>query len=105
MCWIYLIAAILLEVFGTTMMKLSNGMSEITPTILMFLAYILCFASLSLSLKELDVSIVYAIWSAVGIICISAIGILFFHEHLSIAKVIFTLVIIIGVTGLKLSST
>lgn len=104
MSWLYLILAIILEVFATTMMKLSNGMTAIIPTIFMFVGYVCCFGCLSLSLKEIDVSVAYAIWSAVGIVLISIIGIFFFSEHISIPKIIFTALIIVGVVGLKLST-
>lgn len=105
MGWICLIAAILLEVFGTTMMKISNGLTQLMPTITMFVCYMLCFGFLAVALKTIPMSVAYAIWSAIGVIAISTIGILFFHEDLNWIKVVSTLLIIIGVIGLKLSST
>lgn len=105
MGWLYLILAILFEVFGTTMMKISNGMTQLLPTLSMFISYIVCFGLLALALKSIPVSVAYAIWSAVGIIIISAIGIACFHEGLNWLKIVSTALIIIGVIGLKLSST
>lgn len=104
MGWVYLICAILLEVFATTLMKLSNGLTVLVPTIGMFAGYIACFAFLAFALKTIDMSIAYAIWSALGIIVISIIGMLYFHEHFSYAKLISILIIVIGVVSLKLSS-
>lgn len=105
MGWLYLILAIGFEVFATTMMKLSNGLSALVPTILMFVGYIACFALLALSLKQIEVSVAYAIWSALGIVLISIIGIFCFQEHFSYQKLISIMVIIVGVISLKLSST
>lgn len=102
MGWGYLILAIIFEVFGTTMMKLSNGLSNIIPSVLMFVGYIASFAMLAIALKTIDVSVAYAIWSAIGIILISIIGIFYFGESVSLAKVISLLVIITGVVSLKL---
>lgn len=102
MGWGYLILAIIFEVFGTTMMKLSNGLSNIIPSVLMFVGYIASFAMLAIALKTIDVSVAYAIWSAIGIILISIIGIFYFGESVSLAKVISILVIITGVVSLKL---
>ena len=82
MGWICLIAAILLEVLGTTMMKLSNGLTQLMPALAMFVCYILCFAVLAIALKTITMSIAYAIWSAIGIVIISAIGIFFFPKGL-----------------------
>lgn len=104
MAWIYLTLAILLEVFATTMMKLSNGMTEVIPSVMMFIGYILCFTLLSFALKTIDMSIAYAIWCAVGIVVVAAIGILFFHENINTIKILSTILIIAGVIGLKLSS-
>lgn len=104
MGWIYLIIAIILEIFGTTMMKLSNGLTNIMPTIGMFTGYVLCFVFLSLALKTIEMSVAYAIWSAVGIILIAIIGIFFFHENINIAKIVGIFLIIIGVVTVKLNS-
>ena len=103
--WIYLVLAILLEVFATTMMKLSSGLSLLAPTVCMFLGYILSFTFLALALKNIEISVAYAIWSAVGIVLISIIGIMFFNEQYNWVKIISTVFIIIGVAGVKLSLT
>lgn len=104
MGWLYLLFAIILELFGTTMMKLSNGLTNIMPTIGMFTGYVLCFIFLSLALKTIEMSVAYAIWSAVGIILIAIIGICFFHENINIAKIVGIFLIIIGVVTVKLNS-
>lgn len=104
MGWIYLIIAIIFEVFGTTMMKLSNGFSNLVPSILMFVAYILCFAVLSLALKTIDVGVAYTIWSAVGMTLIALIGIFYFGENFTITKGLSLLIIVIGVVSLKLNA-
>ncbi|HBV88993.1 multidrug efflux SMR transporter [Desulfosporosinus sp.] len=105
MSWIYLILAIAFELCGTTLMKLSDGLTKLVPSIGMFVSYTLCFWLLSLSLKEIEVSVAYAIWSAVGIVVISVIGIVFFKETVNTLKVVSILLIVIGVVGLNLSGT
>ena len=101
--FIYLILAIIFEVTGTTMMKLSNGFTILWPSIGLFVFYTISFTLLTLSLKSLDVSLAYAIWSGLGTALIAAIGIIFFHEHINATKIISLLFIIIGVVGLNLS--
>lgn len=105
MSWIYLGLAICLEVIGTTCMKLSNGLTNISYVIGMLVSYVVCFMLLSLALKTIDMSIAYAIWAALGIVLISTIGIVFFGENLNMIKILSTLFIIIGVVGLKLSGS
>jgi small multidrug resistance pump len=103
MTWLYLALAILLEVSGTTCMKLSEGFTKVVPSILLFVFYTLSFAMLTLALKKLDVSIAYAVWSGVGTALIAAIGVLWFREPATALKFISLGLIIIGVVGLNLS--
>jgi small multidrug resistance pump len=102
MTGLYLLLAILLEVAGTTSMKLSDGFNHLTPSVLIFIFYIFSFLFLTLTVKRLDVSLVYAIWSGVGTLLIAVIGICFFHEPVTSIKVISLAFIIFGVMGLRL---
>ena len=104
MSWIYLILAIIFETLGTTFLKMSNGFSVLLPSISTTLCYILCFAFLSYSLKTIDMSVAYAIWGAFGILLISAIGMIFFHESISFLKIASILLIILGTVGLRLAN-
>lgn len=103
MTWLYLVLAILLEVSGTTCMKLSEGFSRIVPSILLFVFYILSFGMLTLALKKIDVSVAYAVWSGVGTALIATIGVLWFKEPATAMKIISLGLIIIGIVGLNLS--
>jgi len=103
MHWLHLIIAIMLEVAGTTCLKLSGGFSKLIPTLFVFIFYGLSFTFVSFALKVLPVSITYAIWSAVGTAAITVIGLLWFGEEMSAIKLISLLLIIIGVAGLHFS--
>ncbi|MFW6323870.1 MAG: DMT family transporter, partial [Desulfovibrionales bacterium] len=72
--WLYLTGAIILEVAGTVSMKLSEGFTNILPSVLLFLFYGVSFVGLTLALKRIDVSIAYAVWSGLGTLLISLIG-------------------------------
>jgi small multidrug resistance pump len=100
MHWLYLAVAILLEVAGTTSMKLSDGLTRLLPSILIFVFYAISFTALSLALKKIPVSIAYAIWSGAGTALIAAIGIIYFRETLSFIKLAYIGLIVIGVMGL-----
>jgi small multidrug resistance pump len=97
----YLLLAILLEVAGTTSMKFSDGFTHVFPSILIFVFYLLSFMFLTLTLKRLEVSFVYAVWSGLGTLLIAAIGIFFFHEPMTAMKLVSLALIIVGVMGLK----
>jgi small multidrug resistance pump len=94
--------AILFEVGGTTCMKLSEEFTKIVPSIFIFVFYGLCLTFLTLSLRKLEVSIVYAIWSGLGTIIITSIGIVWFRESFTVVKFLSIFLIIMGVIGLNL---
>ena len=100
--WLYLALAILLEVTGTTCMKLSEGFTKLVPSILLFVFYSLSFGMLTLALKRIDVSVAYAVWSGMGTALIATIGVLWFKEPMTALKLISLALIIIGVVGLNL---
>ncbi len=101
--WVFLLFAILLEVAGTTCMKFSDGFSRIIPSIFIFVFYSGSFAFFTVAIKNIDISIAYAIWSGVGTAIISVIGFMWFKEPVSAIKIVSIAAIIAGVVGLRLS--
>lgn len=102
--WILLSAAILTEVGGTTLLKFSDGMKNLAPTVGSMLLYLVSLGLLSLSINKLDVSIAYAIWSGFGTALIVAIGIFFLGEAVTWQKLLFIGFIVVGAIGLNLTS-
>ncbi len=98
---IYLLLAILFEVFGTTCMKLSDGFNRLIPSIFIFVFYGLCFTFQTLSLKHIDISIAYSVWSGLGTALIAGIGLICFRESMTLVKFISMLLIIVGVVGIN----
>ena len=105
MPWIYLLIAIVFEVAGTTCMKLSEGFARILPSIGVGVFYLTSTSMMILAVKSLEIGMVYAIWSGLGTAIITAIGIAYFGESFSYAKLVFITLIIVGVIGLQLSSS
>ena len=103
MGWLWLFLAILLEVSGTTCMKLSQGFTKLVPSVFIFVFYVLSFSAMTFSLKTVDVSVGYAVWAGVGTILITLIGAVWFGESLGLLKIVSIILIIVGVAGLRLS--
>ena len=80
MTWMLLGLAIAFEVTGTIALKLSDGMQKIGYVAILAASYGLSFYLMSLVAKVLPVSIVYAIWSGVGLSLITLVGWLFLKE-------------------------
>ena len=102
--WSSLIAAILFEVAGTTSMKLSQGFSKTLPSVLIFLFYGCAVAGLTFSLNRIDISVAYAVWSGLGTALIAVIGMIWFREPVTAARLFSIGMIIIGIIGLNLGS-
>jgi small multidrug resistance pump len=100
--WVYLLIAILTEVVGTTMMKVSQGLTKLVPSVTMFTMYAISFVFMAFALKKIEVSTAYAIWSGLGTAVIAAIGIVVFRETFNLPKLFGIILIIAGVVLLNL---
>lgn len=105
MPWLLLTFAILLEVAGTTSMKLAHGFEHRLPSILVFVFYALSFSLMMMALKQIELSIAYAIWAGAGTALIAVIGVAWFGEPVTALKLGSLILIVVGVIGLNLSSS
>ncbi len=103
MAWLYLFVSIVLEVCGTISMKLSEGFSKPLFAIPMIIFYVLSILIFTLALRKIEISVAYAIWGGVGTALITAIGIFYFKDIVTLQKLLFIGLIIVGVVGLNLS--
>jgi small multidrug resistance pump len=99
----FLATAILLEVCGTTALKLSDGFTRLLPASVVVVCYVASFAVLSLALRGIALSTAYAVWSGVGTALVATIGILWFGEPAGLWKLVSLALIIAGVAGLHLA--
>lgn len=104
MTYFYLAAAIMFEVVATTALKQTDGFTRLWPSLVTIGGYALAFYFLSLPLRVLPVGIIYALWSGVGIVFITAIGWVWFRQTLDLAAIIGILLIVAGVLVLNLFS-
>lgn len=105
MSYIYLSLAILAEVIATTSLKYSEEFSRLVPSIIVACGYLSAFYFLTLSLRELNLGIAYAIWAGVGILAISLIQVFWFREILDLPALIGIALIIAGVVVINVFST
>lgn len=104
MQWMMLILAGVFEVTWAIAMKYSDGFTVVVPTIITVIGYIASAVFLSVALKHLPLGTAYAMWTGFGIIGTSVLGVLLFHEKLSVPQIICILLIVLGIVGLKLLS-
>ncbi|MCB1743803.1 MAG: multidrug efflux SMR transporter [Gammaproteobacteria bacterium] len=101
--WLLLCVAIVLEVAGTTSMKLADGFTRPLPSVLLFVFYAASFVALTFALKRIEVSIAYAVWSGLGMALVAVLGVVVFDETLTVWKVLCIVLIMSGVVGLSLA--
>lgn len=105
MSWLYLIIAGVFEVVWAAGLKYSNGFTRLYPSLITVIGMIISFYFLSLATKTLPIGTAYAIWTGIGALGSIIVGIILFKEPFSLLRVLFLLLILIGILGLKLTST
>lgn len=100
----YLAGAILFEVFGTTMLKLSNGFTNVLPTIGVAVGFVTAFTCLSMALKTIPLSTAYATWSGVGTALTAIAGVVLFSENMTFIKITGLALVIVGIVLLNSST-
>ena len=97
MAYILLALAIVSEVTGSTFLVKSEGFTQLVPSILVVVFYVISFYLLSQVIKTIPLGVAYAIWGGVGIVLTALIGFLIFRQSLDLAALIGIALIIGGV--------
>jgi len=100
--YILLALAIILEIFSTSMLKLSAGFTRLIPGIIFIIGMSLTFYIFSQALLSVPLSIAYAIWSGVGTAITALVGVFIWKEHLNIYMCAGIVCIIAGVILLNI---
>lgn len=96
-------SAIFFELIATSALKASDGFTRPLPASLTVVGYGASFYLLSLTLRRMEVSVVYAIWSGAGTALMALVGFFLFSEQLPSLKVASIGLIVLGVIGLNLA--
>lgn len=104
LAYIYLFIAILTETVGTVALQASQQFTRLGPTILMGAAYILSFYFMALALRTMNLGIVYAIWSGLGIVFIAAMAYLVYGQKLDLPAILGLSMILGGIVIIHLFS-
>jgi small multidrug resistance pump len=102
MAWIYLSFAIAFEVVATSFIVKTAGFTRLWWTVAVLCMYGVSFFMLARAVRQLEVGLVYAVWSGVGTAAIVTIGILFLGESITVAKMLGIGLIVAGVLVLNL---
>lgn len=104
MSWLYLILAGVFEIGGIVGLKLSDAFTKKKPLIFAGLCMMSSFLLLSLSLREIPISIAYGIWTGIGAAGSVFVGMFFFREPKKLLKLLLVFGVIFSIVGLKFLS-
>lgn len=78
--WLFLLLAIISETVATSTLKMSEGFSKPLPSAVTVAGYGLAFYCLSLTLRTIPIGVAYAIWSGIGIVLVTLVGVFFYRQ-------------------------
>jgi quaternary ammonium compound-resistance protein SugE len=104
MAWIYLFIAGLFEIGWAVGLKYTDGFTRLWPSVVTIVTMILSFYFLSTAVKSIPIGTAYAIWTGIGAVGTAILGIILFDESKEFIRVIFIMLIVVGIVGLKIFS-
>ena len=104
MAWIALLVAGLLEVLWAYSMKLSDGFSRLTPSIVTLIAMIASFGLLAWAMRTLPLGTAYTIWTGIGAVGAFIVGITVLGEAITPMRIVAAVLIVTGLVLMKLSA-
>ena len=105
MNWLILFLAGIAEVTWAVALKYADNFHNLVPSIVTVVGYIASLILLSLALNKLPLGTAYAVWTGIGIVGTTVLGIFLFKEQLTPLQGVFILLIIVGIIGLKLTGS
>jgi small multidrug resistance pump len=103
LAWIYLSAAIASEVVGTLFLRFTDGFTNPLPSVLVVATYAASLWLTALALRQLEISLAYAVWAGVGTAAVAVIGMAAMGAPVNALKLASIALVIGGVVGLNLS--
>lgn len=104
MAWLSLILAGLLEAFGVAMINQLQVKRNWQTIVLLLAGFGASLLLLGYSLRFLPMGIAYAIWTGIGVVGGTLIGMIFYGESKDWRRLFFIALVLCAVVGLKLVS-
>lgn len=105
MAWVVLILAGLFETVWAYSMKLSEGFTKLTPSLITLFFMVLSFGLLAYAMKTLPLGTAYTIWTGIGAIGSFLVGIFILGEPATAMRMLAAILIVSGLVLMKLSSS
>ena len=102
MAWFLLFLAGIFEIVWAIGLKYSEGFSKLWPSVITIVGMAISIYFLALALKTLPIGVAYSIWTGIGAVGTVILGMILFDESKEVLKIVFVLMIVAGIVGLKL---
>lgn len=99
--WAQLLAAGALEVVMAFALKASAGATRPGPSLLAVLAALASIRLLAAAVRTLPLGVAYAVWTGIGALGVSLVGVVVFAEPLTAARALCMALVFGGIAGLK----
>jgi small multidrug resistance pump len=100
--FVVLLAAVGVEVGATTLLPRTRGFHDLPWSVLVLGGYAVSIWMLSVVVRQMSVSVAYAVWSGLGTAAIAVVGALVLGERIDAVKVTALALIVVGVVVLNL---
>ncbi|WP_315838098.1 multidrug efflux SMR transporter [Bradyrhizobium prioriisuperbiae] len=105
LAWGLLVLAGLLDVAWAGAMKLNEGFTRLSWSVISLLLLAALVAALGQAVKVLPVGTAYAVWTGIGAVGTVVLGLVVFQESLGVGRLVCLALVVGGVVGLKLLET
>jgi quaternary ammonium compound-resistance protein SugE len=105
MPWLWLLVAGALEVAWAVGLKYTDGFRNFWPSAVTVVLMIGSFLALAQAVRGIPLGTAYAVWTGIGAVGTAIFGILLFAENVSFARLACLGLVIVGIVGLKLTSS
>jgi len=104
MAWIWLFTAGLLEVVWAIGIKYTEGFTRLLPSAVTIAAMIGSIYLLALAVRTIPIGTGYAVWTGIGAVGAAILGMALFDEPRNLLRVGSIVLIVAGITGLKVAT-
>jgi quaternary ammonium compound-resistance protein SugE len=102
MPWIYLLIAGVCEIGWAVGLKYTEGFSRLWPSVGTAAAMVVSVVLLGVAMKSIPLGTAYAVWTGIGAVGTVILGMLFFGDAASAARLVCLALIVCGIIGLKI---
>lgn len=104
MPWLLLLLAGVFEVCWAVGLKYTDGFKAFGPSLFVFITLAISMWLLSLAARALPIGTAYAVWVGIGALGAAVCGAVLFREPVTPARIVFLVLLIVSIIGLKLTA-